>query len=167
MPSIRTQAAATLLAAALTGLGGDAAASGDKTPPTVRIIHQITDNMAGVASKMFRFEPDILAISPGESVTFLNSVRSHTVLTQTGLWPEGTAPISIRGKTEATVTFEAPGLYGITCARHRRYGMTMLIAVGEAGLTQAAALDPGGLPASDLAKAAFRRQAAALRAPAN
>ncbi|MEM7667586.1 MAG: plastocyanin/azurin family copper-binding protein [Pseudomonadota bacterium] len=150
---------AGMAAAAAVAATGLAVAQGTND---VHIVHQHTDNMAGIAARMFRFEPDILKIAPGETVVFLNSVRSHTVRTQQPLWPDGVDPLSIRGKARSEVTFDRPGLYGITCARHGRYGMTMLIAVGAEGLAEAAELDTAGIPASDLAKAAFARQARAL-----
>ncbi|MEM9250252.1 MAG: plastocyanin/azurin family copper-binding protein [Pseudomonadota bacterium] len=133
----------------------------------VHVVHQVSDHAAAIARHIFRFEPAILMLEPGDTVRFLNSVGSHTVMSQDGLWPGGVEIVDIRGEREANVTFDTPGLYGITCARHGRYGMTMLIAVGDAGLAGAEAFDPTDLKATSLAKEAFSAQAKALVAEAN
>jgi len=137
-------------------------AAQNEKPHDVSVIHQVTDHGAAVAQHMFRFEPNILRLEPGETVRFLNSVGSHTVKSQVGLWPDDVAVVDIKGQRKIDVVFDRPGLYGVTCARHGRYGMTMLIAVGEAGLAAAATLDASDLPASDMARAAYESQAAAL-----
>lgn len=135
--------------------------------PEVHVVHQHSDPLAAVARHMFRFEPPTLILEPGETVAFLNSVASHTVTTQKGLWPDGVEPVDIRGRSRAEVIFDVPGLYGITCARHGRYGMTMLIAVGGEGIAAAADLDPSILPATPLAKDSYAAQADALVAQSN
>lgn len=81
---------------------------------------------------MFRFAPALVRIAPGESVTFLNSRGEHTVHAILDLWPEGAPTVSISNQSEVRVQFDAPGLYGFRCARHGRYGMTMLVVVGPA-----------------------------------
>lgn len=121
----------------------------------VHIVHQRTIPSAGSARHMFRFEPGILHLEPGETVAFLNSLGGHTVMSQDGLWPEGAETVDIRGRARAEVTFELLGLYGITCARHGRYGMSMLISVGDAGPEEAAVLDVSALPTTQMAKSAY------------
>ena len=123
----------------------------------VHIVHQTTNFSAAKAVHMFQFKPNILRLEPGETVEFLNSLGSHTVLTQDGLWPDGVEPVNIRGKTRTKVVFDTPGLYGITCGRHGRYGMSMLIAVGAEGVEQAATVDTGTLPTSKIARQEFDR----------
>ncbi|MEM1429854.1 MAG: plastocyanin/azurin family copper-binding protein [Pseudomonadota bacterium] len=144
-----TLAAAAL---ALTLIGGTGHA-GDVQE--VLVVHQHTDLSAARAQHMYRFEPNVLHVEPGATVAFLNSLGDHTVRTQKGLWPEGVEPIDIAGQSRSEVSFDQPGLYGITCARHGRYGMSMIIAVGEEGLAQAAALDTDEIPATDMAREAY------------
>ncbi|MEM6740039.1 MAG: plastocyanin/azurin family copper-binding protein, partial [Pseudomonadota bacterium] len=122
---------------------------------------------AASAQHMYRFEPAILMLEPGEAVAFLNSMGDHTVQSQKGLWPEGIAPVDIQGRARSEVTFDTEGLYGVTCARHGRYGMTMLIAVGQAGLDQAAALDVTEIPASAMARDAYAALRDRLLQPGN
>ncbi|MEM8622125.1 MAG: plastocyanin/azurin family copper-binding protein [Pseudomonadota bacterium] len=94
-------------------------------------IDQITDPGASAATNMFRFEPDFVRISPGESIAFLNSRGEHTVHSIPQFWPADRAPVAIASEPRAEVTFDAPGLYGFRCNRHGQYGMVMLVAVGQ------------------------------------
>ena len=94
-------------------------------------VDQITDPSATAATGMFFFEPNFVEIAPGEEITFLNSRADHTVTSIKGLWNEDTPTVSIGGKPSATVRFDHPGIYGITCRRHGRYGMAMFVKVGE------------------------------------
>ncbi|MEM8569519.1 MAG: plastocyanin/azurin family copper-binding protein [Pseudomonadota bacterium] len=116
------------------------------------VVDQFTDLSAPTAAKMYRFTPNIVRIKPGATVEFLNSRGSHTVHSQSGLWPLDVPPVAIAGQSSALVTFDAPGIYGLTCHRHGRYGMVMLVLVGDVDHTQ---VDVSTLPASDLAKSAY------------
>lgn len=102
-----------------------AAASGSVT------VDQITDVNASAAHGMFRFEPDLLQLSPGDELVFLNSRADHTVHTVPELWPEGVAKVALAHKPEARVVFEREGVYGFRCRRHGQYGMVMLVVVGR------------------------------------
>ncbi len=138
----------------LVALGGFSVASGKTASGTV---DQITDFSATAASGMFRFAPDLMRIAPGDTVTFLNSRGSHTVKSQAGLWPDGAPAVDIVGRLRADVPFDRPGLYGVTCRRHGKYGMVMLVAVGDVEVTAADMARIETLRASALAKAGFRR----------
>lgn len=94
-------------------------------------VDQITDVSATAATGMFRFEPDLLKLSPGDELVFLNSRSDHTVHTVPELWPDGVAPVAIAHKPEAKVVFEREGFYGFRCRRHGQYGMVMLVVVGQ------------------------------------
>ncbi|WP_299483725.1 plastocyanin/azurin family copper-binding protein [uncultured Roseibium sp.] len=94
-------------------------------------IDQITDPAAETVLDMFRFEPDFVALPLGGRVTFNNSRGQHTVHSMKGLIPEGVEAISIANTASETRTMDVPGLYVLSCKVHGRYGMVMLIAVGE------------------------------------
>ena len=115
-----------MLAMALLAAG--AAQAGDVA---VRV-DQITDVSATAATGMFRFEPDLVRIDPGDAVVFLNSRGEHTVHSIEGIWPAPTPPVAIHNTPELRIPFEVPGLYALRCARHGRYGMVMLVVVGAA-----------------------------------
>ncbi len=98
-----------------------------------RAVDQITDANATAATNMFRFDPNILLVSPGEEVAFLNSRGEHTVHSVPQLWPKGMAPVAISNQKEALVTFREEGFYGFRCRRHGQYGMVMLVVAGQGG----------------------------------
>ncbi|WP_297581486.1 plastocyanin/azurin family copper-binding protein [Roseibium sp.] len=94
-------------------------------------IDQVSDPTAERVLDMFRFEPDFVRLPVGGRVTFNNSRGQHTVVSAKGLIPEGVDKISIANTASETRTMDVPGLYVLTCKVHGRYGMVMLIAVGE------------------------------------
>lgn len=103
------------------------------------VVEQTTDVMALSAHEMFRFEPQLVRIKPGDSVTFRNSMADHTVHSIPEIWPEDAEEVHISHQPEVQVTLDQAGVYGITCARHGQYGMVMLILVGEPDLEPAEA----------------------------
>lgn len=82
------------------------------------------------------FEPDFLAIKPGDKVKFIATNKSHNAATIDGMVPEGAAGFKGKINEEIEVTFDAQGFYGIKCSPHYGMGMVMLIKVGEATLPQ-------------------------------
>ena len=93
------------------------------------VVDQITDVAGRSPSEMFRFVPDAVCIEAGESVRFLNSRSQHTVHSVPALTPAGAETVSIVGAAVRDVVFDVPGIHGIDCARHGRYGMVMVVAV--------------------------------------
>ncbi len=83
------------------------------------------------------FEPDFLAIEPGDSVKFIATHQSHNAASIDGMVPEGYAGFKGRINEEIEVTFDRPGFYGIKCSPHFGMGMVMLVKVGKAELTDA------------------------------
>ncbi|UQY34601.1 pseudoazurin [Pseudomonas fulva] len=77
------------------------------------------------------YEPDYLAIAPGDRVKFIATQPSHNAASLPGFLPEGAEPFKGRINEEVEVTFEVPGFYGIQCIPHLAMGMVMLIQVGE------------------------------------
>lgn len=94
-------------------------------------IDQISDPLADRVLDMFRFEPNFVALKTGERVTFNNSRGQHTVVSVKGLIPDGVEKISVANTATETMTMDVPGLYVLTCKVHGRYGMVMLLAVGD------------------------------------
>lgn len=83
------------------------------------------------------FEPDFLAIKPGDRITFIATHKSHNAASIHGMVPEGYAGFKGKINEEIEVTFDQPGYYGIKCSPHFGMGMVMLVKVGEAELTDA------------------------------
>lgn len=96
-------------------------------------VNQVTDPMATAATGMFRFDPPLIRLQPGDAVVFLNSRGQHTVHSVPQLWPEGLEVVSISNKRRVEVRFDVPGVYGLRCNRHGQYGMAMLVVVGDGG----------------------------------
>jgi pseudoazurin len=83
------------------------------------------------------FEPDFLALQPGDSVKFIATNKSHNAASIDGMVPDGYAGFKGKINEEIEVVFDQPGFYGIKCSPHYGMGMVMLIKVGEAELTDA------------------------------
>lgn len=77
------------------------------------------------------FEPALVKIAPGDSVTFVPVDKGHNAETIPGMIPEGAEPFKGKISEEITVTFDKPGVYGVKCAPHFALGMVALIAVGD------------------------------------
>jgi pseudoazurin len=118
-----------------------AIALGALAAPAMAADYQIQMLNKGEAGTMV-FEPNFLAIQPGDTVTFVPTDRSHNVETIKDMLPEGVEPFKSKVNEEFTVTFDVPGLYGIKCTPHFAMGMVGAIAVGD------------DLPNLDAAKAA-------------
>jgi pseudoazurin len=77
------------------------------------------------------FEPDVLKIAPGDTVTFKATDAGHNAETIKGMLPDGAEPFAGKMGEDVTVTFTAPGVYGIKCKPHLGMGMIAAVVVGE------------------------------------
>nr|WP_223843452.1 pseudoazurin [Sinorhizobium fredii] len=82
------------------------------------------------------FEPDFLALRPGDSDKFIATNKSHNAATIDGMVPDGHPGFKCKINEEIVVTFDKPGFYGIKCSPHYAMGMVMLIKVGHVELPQ-------------------------------
>lgn len=96
-----------------------------------QVIKQVFDIETTDFDAMYQFIPDYVEIEVGEKVRFEGSVGSHTAHSIKGMLPEGVKPITIAYSDISEVTFDKPGVYGIKCKVHHRYGMVALIVVGD------------------------------------
>ena len=78
------------------------------------------------------FEPALLKVADGDTVTFLPTDKSHNVETIKGMIPDGAEPVKGKASQETVITFTVPGAYGLKCAPHFAMGMIALVIVGEA-----------------------------------
>lgn len=115
-------------------------------------VHEVKMLNRGASGAMV-YEPDYLAIAPGDRVRFIASHPSHNAASLPGLLPEGAEPFKGRINEEIEVTFDTPGLYGIQCIPHLAMGMVMLIQVGDRQASEVQL--PASLPAR--AKARFEQ----------
>jgi pseudoazurin len=76
------------------------------------------------------FEPDLVRIQPGDSVHFVATNQGHDAQSIDGMLPEGAEPFAGEMGKDVTVTFAAPGVYGVKCKPHYPMGMVALVVVG-------------------------------------
>ncbi|WP_299555370.1 pseudoazurin [uncultured Tateyamaria sp.] len=77
------------------------------------------------------FEPAILHVASGDSVTFIPTDSGHNTASKRGMIPDGATPWNGAVDDELTVTLTVPGIYGYLCLPHYEVGMVGLIVVGE------------------------------------
>jgi pseudoazurin len=78
------------------------------------------------------FEPGLVKVAKGDTVTFVPTDKSHNAETIKGLIPEGAKPFKGKMNEALTVTFDTEGAYAIKCAPHVGMGMVALVVVGGA-----------------------------------
>ncbi len=77
------------------------------------------------------FEPAILHVNPGDSVTFVPTDKGHNAASKRGMIPEGATPWNSAVDVPLTLTLTVPGIYGYVCLPHYEMGMVGLIVVGN------------------------------------
>ena len=77
------------------------------------------------------FEPDLVKVQPGDTVTFLSTDPGHDAMSIPNMLPEGAQPFEGQLGKDVTVTFTQPGVYGIKCKPHYVMGMVALVVVGD------------------------------------
>lgn len=78
------------------------------------------------------FEPELIEVQPGDTVTFLPTDKGHNAETIKDMLPEGAEAFKGAMGKEVVVTFTEAGAYGIKCAPHLGMGMVALVVVGDA-----------------------------------
>ncbi|QYO77712.1 pseudoazurin [Devosia salina] len=106
------------------------AALGGMAAPALAADYEIHMLNKGEAGTMV-FEPNFLAIQPGDTVTFIPTDKSHNVENIKDMIPDGVEPFKGKVNEEFTMTFDVPGLYGFKCTPHFAMGMVGAIAVGD------------------------------------
>lgn len=77
------------------------------------------------------FQPDLVKVAPGDTVTFLSVDKGHNVNGPAGWIPDGAEPFKSKLSETYTQTFSVPGVYLVKCDPHYGMGMVALIVVGE------------------------------------
>lgn len=101
--------------------------------PASAEMHEVKMLNRGAAGPMV-YEPDFLAIAPGDKVKFLNASAGHNAATIDGMVPDGYPGFKGKLNEEIEVTLDQPGFFGIKCSPHVGMGMVMVIKVGDAEL---------------------------------
>ena len=77
------------------------------------------------------FEPSVLKIKKGDSVTFVPTDAAHNSASIEGMIPSGASKWNGKLSQNITVTFDVEGLYGYQCTPHAMMAMVGIIQVGE------------------------------------
>jgi len=77
------------------------------------------------------FEPAVLKISPGDSVTFEATDAAHNSASISGMIPEGAEEWNGGLSKDITVTFNVEGIYAYQCTPHAMMAMVGIIEVGN------------------------------------
>jgi pseudoazurin len=78
------------------------------------------------------FEPALVKVAPGDTVTFIPTDKGHNAETIAKMLPDGAEPFKGKMGDEVVVTFTEPGAYGVKCGPHFAMGMVALVVVGDA-----------------------------------
>ncbi len=114
--------AATVVSLLSTGLSPTGAASAAEYE--VKMLNKGPDHA-------MQFDPELLRISPGDTVHFVAADKGHSVETISGMIPDGAEPFSGDFNQDVTVTLTKEGVYGFQCRPHGSMGMVGLIVVGR------------------------------------
>ena len=83
------------------------------------------------AKGMMVFEPDLVKVQPGDTVTFVATDPGHDAQSVPGMLPDGAQPFEGKIGKDLTVTFTQPGVYGVKCKPHYVMGMVGVVVVGD------------------------------------
>ena len=77
------------------------------------------------------FEPAVLKINVGDTVTFKSIDAAHNSASIPGMIPAGASPWSGELSQDLTVSFDVAGIYGYQCTPHSMMAMVGVIKVGN------------------------------------
>jgi pseudoazurin len=101
------------------------------TVPALAADYEVKMLNKGADNQTMVFEPAYLKVKPGDTVRFIPTDKGHDAETIPGMLPEGAKPFKGKMSQEISVTFDAPGVYGVRCTPHFGMGMVGLIEVGD------------------------------------
>ena len=96
--------------------------------------HQV-QMLNGSAPEMFVFEPAVLNIKKGDTVTWIGDAM-HNSASIKEMLPKDAKPWTGKltkkaGEKSISVKFDTEGLYGYNCTPHAMFGMVGLVIVGD------------------------------------
>ena len=77
------------------------------------------------------FEPALVKVAPGDSVTFIAVDKGHNAEVISTMLPAGAATFKGKMSQNLTVKFTKPGVYGYKCLPHYGLGMVGAVIVGN------------------------------------
>jgi pseudoazurin len=79
----------------------------------------------------FVFQPDLVKVAVGDTVTFQPTDKGHDVDGAAGNIPAGATPFKSAMSQPLTQTFTVPGIYLVKCDPHYGLGMVAVVVVGD------------------------------------
>jgi len=101
------------------------------TGPAAAADHVVKMLNKGKAGMMV-FEPALVKVAPGDTVTFVPTDKSHNAESIAGMLPAGAAAFKGKMSQPIKVNFSKPGFYGYKCLPHYGMGMVGAVVVGSA-----------------------------------
>ena len=92
--------------------------------------HEVKMLNQGPAGVMV-FEPAVLKINIGDTVTFKSVDAAHNSASIPGMIPAGASPWNGQLSQDLTVSFDVAGIYGYQCTPHSMMAMVGVIEVGN------------------------------------
>ena len=83
------------------------------------------------ASGVMVFEPAVLKINVGDTVTFKSIDAAHNSASIPGMIPAGAIPWNSELSKDLTVSFDVAGIYGYQCTPHSMMAMVGVFEVGN------------------------------------
>jgi pseudoazurin len=99
------------------------------------VVKMLNNGRAG----MMVFEPALVKVAPGDTVTFQATDKIHSAESIPGMVPAGAAGFKGKMGQPLTVKFSKPGVYGYKCPPHYGMGMVGVVIVGNASSNLATA----------------------------
>ena len=107
-------------AAVAIALAGPAAAAD-------HVVKMLNKGQAG----MMVFEPALVRVAPGDTVTFVPIDKNHNAESIPGMIPAGATPFKGKISQPLKVSFTKLGVYGYKCLPHYGLGMVGVVVVGN------------------------------------
>lgn len=112
--------------------------------PSAAAEYKVLMKTQGSAGGFMVYEPNFLAVQPGDTVTFEPTDQGHNVASAEDMIPAGAQPFAGKLNEQVKVAFTQPGVYGYECTPHYALGMVGVVVVGPrppANLAQAQAAE--------------------------
>ena len=93
----------------------------------VHIVKMLNQGPTGVMV----FEPAVLKINIGDTVTFVATDAAHNSASIPGMLPPNATAWNGQLSRDISVTFDIPGVYGYQCTPHAMMAMVGIIQVGD------------------------------------
>lgn len=93
--------------------------------------HEVRMLNVGPNEQTMVFDPPLIHVQRGDTVTFVPTDRGHNAASMEGMIPPGAAPWTSAISEPVKVTFQVDGTYGYICEPHYGLGMVGLVLVGD------------------------------------